>query len=241
MVTANLVGLSASLLHYLFDGSAHTPRLLVAVAANHGLWPRAEPDKVAFLDELHSLRARHSGPCLLCGDFNMVYHDANKSNSYLNHRTMAMFHRFIQDAELQELYLNGRQYTWSNEQRIPTMARIDHVFACVGWCELFPSHCLCANSTKCSDPFPLLLHTNAFVPHAKRFRFEMIWSKFPGFLDAVREGWGTTLQNVDACTILDFKFHNTAKALKRWSQKFVGNVRLQLAIANEVPRASLAR
>jgi hypothetical protein len=27
---------------------------------------------------------------------------------------------------------------------------------------------------------------------------------------------------------------NTAKALKRWSQKFVENARLQLAIANEV-------
>jgi hypothetical protein len=42
------------------------------------------------------------------------------------------------------------------------------------------------------------------------------------------------LQNADACHILDFKLCNTAKSLKRWSQKFVGSVHLQLAMAKEV-------
>jgi hypothetical protein len=34
--------------------------------------------------------------------------------------------------------------------------------------------------------------------------------------------------------VLDFKLRNTTKVLKRWSQKFVGSVRLQLAVAKEV-------
>lgn len=33
---------------------------------------------------------------------------------------------------------------------------------------------------------------------------------------------------------LDYKFCNTAKVLKQWSQKFVGSIRLQLAVAREV-------
>jgi hypothetical protein len=48
------------------------------------------------------------------------------------------------------------------------------------------------------------------------------------------EGWSLTLQNVDACHILGFKLHNTARSLKRWSQKFVGSIRLPMAMAREV-------
>jgi hypothetical protein len=81
---------------------------------------------------------------------------------------------------------------------------------------------------------PLLLHSNTDTQVAKRFRFESIWPKFPGYLDAVREGWRCTLQNADACRILDFKLRNMAKELKRWSQEFVGSIRFQQVVANEV-------
>jgi hypothetical protein len=48
------------------------------------------------------------------------------------------------------------------------------------------------------------------------FKFEAIWPHFPGFLDAVAEEWRLT------------------KVLKGWNQKFLGSVRLQLAVAREV-------
>jgi hypothetical protein len=66
------------------------------------------------------------------------------------------------------------------------------------------------------------------------FKFESICPRFPDFLDAVAEGWSCTLLNADACRILDYKLQNTAKCLKCWSQKYVGSIRLQLAIMKEV-------
>jgi hypothetical protein len=119
-------------------------------------------------------------------------------------------------------------------ERHPTLARIDRAFTCMSWCEFYPHHRLCAFSSRCSDHTPLLLHTNVDAPTTKRFRFEAIWPKFLGYLNAVKEGWRNTLQNANTCRILDFKLGNTAKSFKRWSQKFVGSVRLQLAVANEV-------
>jgi hypothetical protein len=50
----------------------------------------------------------------------------------------------------------------------------------------------------------------------------------------VQEGWLPTLQHADPIRSLDFKFCNTAKALKKWSQKFIGSIRLQLALGKEV-------
>jgi hypothetical protein len=64
--------------------------------------------------------------------------------------------------------------------------------------------------------------------------FKSIWPKLLGYLDAVKEGWQCDLQHADEFRRLDHKFRNTAKSLKRWSQKNVGSIRLQLAIAREV-------
>jgi hypothetical protein len=64
--------------------------------------------------------------------------------------------------------------------------------------------------------------------------FESIWPRFPGYLDAVKEGWLPTLSDVDPFRVLDFKFRNRSKSMKKQSQKFVGSIHLQLAVAKEV-------
>ncbi|WVZ71862.1 hypothetical protein U9M48_020394 [Paspalum notatum var. saurae] len=136
--------------------------------------------------------------------------------------------------ELSELHLNGRLFTWSNEREHPMLERIDRAFASIDWLDSFPSHWLRALSSNCSDHAPLLLQT-CCVPWAKRrFRFESIWTKFDGFMDTVTEAWGFNLVNADPCRILDAKLRNIAKALKSWSAKFVGSIRLQLALAREI-------
>jgi hypothetical protein len=69
-------------------------------------------------------------------------------------------HRFchlIDDCQLDELYLHGRLYTWTNKIQRPTLERIDHAFALVDWIEAFPSHHLRCLSSDCSDHAPLLL------------------------------------------------------------------------------------
>jgi hypothetical protein len=62
------------------------------------------------------------------------------------------------------------------------------------------------------------------APGKPRFRFEAIWPKFPGYLQVVTDGWRETPAHADAFRSLDFKMTNTAKALKPWSQKFIGSV-----------------
>lgn len=196
--------------------------------------PVRDEHKPAFLDELRAVRGQNVGPMLLCGDFNQIYRAADKSNDRLNLSAMRRFRRAIDDLQLQEIYLHGRLYTWSNQRRRPTLERIDRAFACVDWLEKFPSHHLRCLSSDCSDHSPLLLQLNS-QPWAKpRFRFEAFWVKLDGFDEAVKRAWDTPLPGADACRLLDHKLRCTAKALQSWSMKNIGSVRSQLFITREL-------
>jgi hypothetical protein len=50
----------------------------------------------------------------------------------------------------------------------------------------------------------------------------------------VADAWVCPLQDADAFRVLDYKLRNTAKALKSWSMKNIGSVKLQLILARQI-------
>jgi hypothetical protein len=194
--------------------------------------PQADQDKIQFLEELLST----SGAWMLCGDFNMIYLAADKNNDRLDRRAMRRFRNFLGAAQLEEVHLQGRRFTWSSERDRPTLERLERVFVTADWLHLYPNHLLRALSSDCSDHAPLLLSPDVVPWAKKRFRFESFWTKMPGFVDVVAAAWSAsaTLIHADACRVLDYKLRNVARALRSWSDKKLGSVRLQLALAREV-------
>jgi hypothetical protein len=53
-------------------------------------------------------------------------------------------------------------------------------------------------------------------------------------MDTVREAWQAVASEGNPFVVLDNKLHATAKALQSWSDKWIGNVRLQLSIAMDI-------
>lgn len=99
----------------------------------------------------------------------------------------------------------------------------------------FPNHMLKPLSLICSDHCcPLLLQLHANTGTKRRFRFESFWTKLPGFNEVVATAWETSITNADPFCVLDYKFRNVAKVLRRWSNAKISSVRLQLAMAREV-------
>lgn len=98
------------------------------------------------MQELHELRAVRSGPWLLNGDFNLIYCAQDKNNNRLNRHLMGQFRRFLNEAELDEIHLTGRLYTWSNERSHPTLEKIDRFFVSADGAS-------CFHTAICS-PFP---------------------------------------------------------------------------------------
>lgn len=196
--------------------------------------PTRDEDKPAFLQELHELRQLRQGPWILNGDFNWIYRAQDKNNDRLNRRRMGQFRRFLNEASLKELHLQGRLFTWSNEREHPTLERIDRVFVPPEWDMLHPHSELSSFATLCSDHAPLLLRTDSTAAMTKRFHFRAFWPKLPGYLDMVQRVWHCPLQDADPFRRLDWLLRNTSRALQSWSQRCIGNIRIQLEIAKEV-------
>ena len=66
----------------------------------------------------------------------------------------------------------------------------------------------------------------------QRFKFELFWLSLEGFEEAVREGWWCDLNITDPFLRLDACFRNLAAYLRSWSDRKVGNLKLQIAMAN---------
>jgi endonuclease/exonuclease/phosphatase family metal-dependent hydrolase len=109
---------------------------------------------------------------MLCGDFNLIYREEDKNNSNLNRRMMSRFRRVINDLSLKEVYLNGRRYTWSNEQSPPTLVLLDRVLCTADWEELHGECHLRCLASVVSDHSPLLLDCSPLPPSHRRFHFE---------------------------------------------------------------------
>lgn len=196
--------------------------------------PQTDAQKVQFLDELRLIKQHRLGAWMFCGHFNMVYCAADKNNNRLHRQPMGRFRQFLNELELKELHLHDRLYTWSNERSHPTLERIDRVFVSLDWEDRFSNYHLRSLSRDASDHAPLLLNTNVQPATRRRFRFESIWPRLPGYMDTIVAAWQFTPSNADSMHILDYKLRATAQALESWSQRFVGSIRMQLAVAREV-------
>jgi hypothetical protein len=145
---------------------------------------------------------------------------------------MGRFRSFVQEHELKDLYMHGRVYTWSNEREEPTLSRIDRALVSVDWDLLNPDAMLQALSSSISDHAPLHLSLKAAFRPKQRFKFESCWLKLDGFQDAIKEAWRCDPEIVDPFKRLDALFRNTAAYLQAWGQRKIGNVKLNIGIAN---------
>jgi hypothetical protein len=194
--------------------------------------PQNTADKIAFLAELTVRRTLCPGAWMLIGDFNMILRASEKNNDNLHRNIMGRFRDFVDDLELREIYMHGRLFTWSNQRQHPTMSRLDRALVSIDWELSYPDSLLQALSSAVSDHTPLHLSLNACCKPKKRFRFELFWLKLDSFDDAVRAGWKCEEFIVDPFLRLDACFRNLATYLQAWSASKVGNIKLQIAMAN---------
>lgn len=186
-----------------------------------------------FLQELRNCKALNNGPWLVAGDFNLIYQAADKKNATLDRDMMGSFRQFLDEAEIIEIPLLGRKYTWSNE-RSPTLVRLDRAFCCVQWEDILPNSVLQSTTAGVSDHCLLILGLKVSTGVKRCFHFESFWIKVPGFIDAVKQNLEVLVQS--DCTIkqLSLNLQRLSRELQKWGQRKVGNIKLQLQMAKEI-------
>jgi hypothetical protein len=160
----------------------------------------------------------------------MIRRKNEKNKGPINRRLMRLFNNTIDSLQLLELDFNGRLFTWSNEQNDPTMSRIDRFLATTEWHDLYPTADLQAFCTLTSDHCPLIMQGYSSYDFYKGFRFESFWINIEGFKEVIQQAWTPRVNSTDNILRLHVKMIRTAKALKIWRQKRVGNIKVQMAI-----------
>jgi hypothetical protein len=87
--------------------------------------------------------------------------------------------------------MTGGMYTWSNNQKPPTLEKLDKFLMSREWEDIFPRAVVRKMPREISDHNPLILSTdvNAKLNHLE-FKFELAWLNHPDVKNQVTEIWG---------------------------------------------------
>ena len=66
------------------------------------------------------------------------------------------------------------------------------------------------------------------------FKFENFWAKLPRFQDVVSSVWAQPTSHTEPFHRFGHKLHETAKALRKWSNSLISDAKLKLHMGQEV-------
>jgi hypothetical protein len=121
----------------------------------------------------------------LTGDFNSVLDPSERRgvtvNMANNHTTeMREFSLFMEELELVDLPITGRQFTWFHSNGF-TMSRLDRVMVSTDWPRFWGNPTVWVGPRDVSDHCPLILRYDTADWGPKPFRFNNFWLKHRQF------------------------------------------------------------
>lgn len=112
---------------------------------------------------------------------------------------MQAFNGFFDDANVFEVPLRGRTYTWSSRRPTPTFSRLDRALISEQWNGFGATYNLIDIPATASDHAPLLLtikpHTN---PPRRPFKFKLFWMGQQDIQEVVASAWNSAQPTPDA-------------------------------------------
>jgi exonuclease III len=94
--------------------------------------------KSEFLASILQLYSALTSPVAILGDFNLIRHPREKSNDNFNPSEASLFNDFISSLGLLEISLLDHQFTLSNQQNPPILARLDRALVNTDWSIALP-------------------------------------------------------------------------------------------------------
>ncbi len=95
-----------------------------------------------------------------------------------------MFTDLIKKLKVIDLPMGNQNFTWSNMQRSPTMARLDRFLVSTEWDQAFPLSKVVAVPRIMSDHSPILLNTGDKL-YKRFFRIEEVWLEREDFCEQI--------------------------------------------------------
>jgi hypothetical protein len=172
-------------------------------------------------EELAGLLSIWAMPWCIGGDFNATIFLSERSGGAGYRRAASEFADFIVDHGLMDLPLGGGVSTWSNSL---SWSRLDRFLVSPDWEMGYPGLVQRKLLRVCSDHAPIML-TRGDLQYGKRsFKFENMWLKEEGFVDKVRDWWGSFSFDGTPSFVLAKKLQALKGKIKEWNSEVFGDV-----------------
>ncbi|GKV37223.1 hypothetical protein SLEP1_g45280 [Rubroshorea leprosula] len=179
--------------------------------------------KRALWKELQCLVSSRNGNWCLTGDFNAIRSIEERAGCRGMSAEMREFEEFIHSADLIDLPLVGRKYTWYNSNG-QYMSRIDRFLISEGWLSNWGDVKQWGLRRSVSDHCPVLLKDEKIDWGPKSFKFFDAWLEQLGCKETIRKAWNSSEVYGGNEFKLKEKLKITKKALKEWSNNSIADV-----------------
>lgn len=142
-----------------------------------------------FWAESSQVARKWNKPWALGGDFNVIRFPYEKKGGCVMTTAMRDLSDWIRQQDLVDLPLGGADFTWSNNQAIPVMSRLDRFLVSTDWLDLFLDCTQRALARPISDHCPLLHETGMEDWGPPPFIFDLKWLHEKDFSKYVNEWW----------------------------------------------------
>jgi hypothetical protein len=193
-------------------------------------------DKDIFLQDLTNICDNLDIPALVSGDFNILRFADEKNKGNETSRFSDSFNVVIDLYNLREIPLSGGQFTWSNNQKNPTLEKLDRILINCEWEIIFPLSSARKIPRLMYDHNPIILDTHEkSEPKSREFRFEKSWIKHPEFLCRVEKAWNSPVSGLDSISIVQEKLKKVKHSLKGWGANIRGDsIKKKKELLNEL-------
>lgn len=181
---------------------------------------------MAFLTELSHFCATNSEPLIIGGDFNIIRYINEKSSIDGVHRHTPVFNSLMHFYELREIVMSGGMFTWSNNQEVPTLEKLDRILVTKEWEDIFPQASVSRLPREMSDHSPLIVSTGkkGSLPFIQ-FKFELGWLKNLEFFPLVEKIWRKPCRAKSALDKIQQKLKLFKQFFKGWGFNLQGELR----------------
>ncbi|XP_028110763.1 uncharacterized protein LOC114309252 [Camellia sinensis] len=194
--------------------------------------PNEVNERSRFWNVLYGLRPSFYNPWCLVGDFNEIRNLGERRGCSRRDRGMKEFNLFIENMELLDLPMLGRQFTWCNSNEGERWSRIDRALMSTEWVEKLNLK-LWGLERSVSDHCPLLLVEDGRDWGPRPFWFINAWTSHPKFGEVVKKSWVDSAFTGWAGFIIMNKLKVLRSVLKKWNVEVFGNVTHSLKTAEE--------
>ncbi|WOK94161.1 ribonuclease H protein [Canna indica] len=201
----------AATLRHLRSGTVFT------IASVYG--PPHHASRAAFFAELSLFIGTCNNHLILGGDFNVTTGTHERRNCVGHTRDAGHFSRIIAGSNLLDLPISGVQFTWSNRQRLPRLAKLDRIFLSLSASHILPLANVQGGDKKLSDHHHLILcsmqsPTNKSV---KPFKMEKFWFRVDSFKCMIATCWAQNWDSLPATDRWIRRWRTLRKLIRQWN------------------------